>query len=96
MSKFFISVICSLVGANVFAADVNITSFRFLEEAKNFSPTAELCGQMAAPSGLPVMIKVTSDPDSKSPGSYHIWTGKDGKFCTILATYTGQANAELE
>ncbi len=86
---------CTTLSINVLAADVKITSFRFLENGSNFSPAAELCGELVTPSGKPEMIKITSDPGAKGPGLYYTWAGKDGKFCSLLATYSGQANAEL-
>jgi hypothetical protein len=79
------------------AADdsVKITSFYFLNSGTERTPAAELCGVLTAPTGKPEMIKVTVDPKSKTPATYNSWTGKDGKFCLVLATYAGTAEAEL-
>ncbi len=95
MSRFCISIFCFLTSVAAFGADIKVTSFRFLESGAHFSPGAEFCGELVAPTGKAELIKVTSDPDSKGPGIYYTWAGKDGKFCLILATYTGQANAEI-
>ena len=74
---------------------VKITSFYFLENGAARTPAAELCGSLNQPTGKPEMIKITVDPKSKDPGMYNAWTGKDGKFCLVLATYSGSADAEL-
>ncbi len=78
-----------------FAADVQITSFKFLVSGSHFSPAAELCGVLVAPTGKFEMVKILSDPNSKGPAPYYAWTGKDGKFCHIIATYSGSAEAGL-
>ena len=80
----------------VFASGVKITNFRFLNNSTSYSAAAELCGVLVAPSGKPEMIKIISDPASKGPGNYIVWTGKDGKFCSVIASYTGQAEVDLE
>lgn len=85
-----------LVSAAAVASDVKITSFRFLDQAPRRSPAAELCGQVTPPTGKAEMIKIVSDPDSKGPGNYYTWAGANGKFCSVIATYTGQAEAVLE
>ena len=95
MPKIYFSIFCFLISIAAFGADVKVTSFRFLESGVHFSPGAEFCGELVAPKGKAELIKVTSDPDSKGPGVFYTWAGKDGKFCLILATYTGQANAEV-
>ena len=82
--------------STAFAADnVKIVSFYYLETGANRTPAAELCGVLAQPTGKAEMVKVTADPKGKQPGIYNTWAGKDGKFCTVLATYTGSAEAEL-
>lgn len=89
----FLSLILS---ASAFASDVKVTSFRFLESGSHFSPAAELCGELIAPTGKSEMVKIVADPQSKGPAAYHAWTGKDGMFCSVLATFTGKAEADLE
>lgn len=99
MLKYSISVFSMIIGALASASasgsEVKVTSFRFLEHGQHFSPTAEICGELVIPSAKPEMIKITSDPDSKGPATYNVWSGKDGKFCSVIATFTGKANAEL-
>ena len=85
-----------LIGSRAMASDVKITSFKFLEHSAHFSPTAEICGQLISPTGKSESIKIISDPDSKSPGEYIAMTSKNGKFCQVIATYSGNATADLE
>lgn len=94
--KAMLAIIFSMVGATAFAGDVKVTSFRFIENGSHFSPAAEMCGELVAPTGKPEMIKIVSDPNSKGSATYYVWTGKEGKFCSMLATYTGKAEADLE
>ncbi len=89
-------VLISMAGFPAFASDVKVTSFRFLESGSHFSPAAEMCGELVAPTGNPEMVKIISDPNSKGSATYHVWTGKEGKFCSVLATYTGKAEADIE
>jgi len=78
------------------ASPVKITSFRYVDSQNTHSPVTELCGELVTPTGKSELIKVTADPGTSNPGTYHVSTGKDGKFCSLLATYTGNAAAELE
>lgn len=94
--KAILALLASMAGATAFASDVKVTSFRFLQSGSSFSPVAELCGELVAPTGKPEMIKIVSDPNSKGSATYHVWTGKEGKFCSVLATYSGKAEADLE
>lgn len=94
MSKIILLI--TFVSTASFAAGVKVTSFKFLDHGSHFTPGAELCGEVTQPTGKPEMIKIVSDPGSKSPGSYYAWAGTDGKFCTLIATYTGKAEADLE
>lgn len=96
--KYFIWAFVALP-ISAFAADVKITNFVFIRESgpnSGFLPLAELCGQVTPPTGKPEMIKVVSDPKSKSPGNYFVWAGKEGKFCTTITTYSGLADASVE
>lgn len=94
--KYLISSLL-LLSSTAFAAEdsVKITSFYFLGSGAQRTPAAELCGILTQPTGKPEMIKVTVDPKSKDPGMYNAWTGKNGKFCLVLATYSGSADAEV-
>lgn len=94
--KTILAILVSMAGSTALASDVKVTSFRFLESGSHFSPAAELCGELVAPTGKPEMVKIVSDPNSKGSATYHVWTGKEGKFCSVLATYTGKAEADIE
>lgn len=85
----------SLTGNLALAADVKVTSFRFLDHSAHFTPGAEFCGELVMPTGKPEMIKIVSDPGTKEPGQYFAWAGPEGKFCSLIATYTGKAEASL-
>lgn len=91
---FFVSFFS--LSLNAFASEVKITSFRYLEAGSRSSSAAELCGKLTSPTGQPELVKITSDPNSKTPASYTAWTGKDGKFCLVISTLTGRANVDLE
>lgn len=97
MRIFFVGLI-SVFSLSALAENVRITSFRYLDDQQGTvrAKIAELCGTVIAPTGQPALIKVLSDHLSKTPGSYYVWSGKDGKFCTVIATYTGRASAILE
>lgn len=88
-SIFFLSLVAS-------ASAVKVTSFRYIESGTRSTPAAEMCGELIQTTGRPELIKVVSDPGYKAPANYYTWTGKDGKFCLILATFTGRANADLD
>lgn len=96
MAKYFMFLILLTSGPLALASAVKVTSFRFLENGPRFSPTAELCGEVVAPSGKPELVRIVSDPKSKGPAIYNVWSGKDGKFCSVLASFTGNAAADLD
>lgn len=86
-----------LIGTDALASsDVKITSFKFLDHGSHFTPGAELCGELVSPTGKPEMVKIVSDPEEKAPGNYYAWAGPEGKFCAVIATYTGKADASLQ
>lgn len=76
-------------------SEIKVTSFKFLQSGAQLSPAAEICGELVTPTGKFEIVKIVSDPSSKAPAFYFALTGKDGKFCQIIATYTGKADAEL-
>lgn len=94
LMKKIIALIFS-ISSLAFASDIKVTSFSFLDHSAHFSPGAEFCGELVAPTGKPEMIKIVSDPGMKDPAQYFAWAGPEGKFCTIIATYTGKAEAIL-
>lgn len=96
MSKSSVFLLLMIAGQLAMASGVKVTSFHFLETGTRLSPTAELCGEIIAPAGKPELIRIVSDPQSKGPAIYNVWSGKDGKFCSVLASYTGKADADLD
>ena len=79
--------------AGAYASEVKITSFNYTGSR---TQTAELCGQVVNREVNPLtIIDVVSDPDYKSPGQYATIASKEGKFCIIINTFTGKANATL-
>jgi hypothetical protein len=101
MRALFISTVLfgSIVSSMALAiqpSQVKITSFRYLTPAGGpRSAGAELCGETLVKTNQNQMIKIVSDPKSDGPGIYYAWTGKEGKFCTVIATYSGLAEADL-
>lgn len=89
-------VFCFLSTSLALASQVKITSFRFVNYASQHSPIAEICGELVSPTGKSELVRIVVDPDSKGPGRYNTQTGKDGKFCHIIATYTGKALADID
>lgn len=75
------------------AEDVKINSFNMTASRGS---TAEICGQVVAPTGHPQLIKLVIDPRTKTPGYYYVWSGSDGKFCAVVSTNSGQADAFLD
>ncbi len=90
--KFIIMLVTSLPALG-FAEDVKINSFVMIGQR---SSAAELCGNVISPTGHPQMVKVIVDAQTKKPATYYIWSGSDGKFCTIVSTYSGEATAILD
>lgn len=93
MKKIFFLVLLFSFGAS--ASEVRVTSFRFLNTSGAFSAAAEICGEIVKSSGSPEMVTIIADPKSKGPGEYHAWAGKNGRFCSVIASFTGQAEVRL-
>jgi hypothetical protein len=79
-----------LATTSVFANNVKITSF---VRAGNSDNLAELCGLVEGTFTAPSYVKVTVDPGSRRPGAYNTVAGLDGKFCLVVLTYYGRAEA---
>lgn len=75
------------------AATVKITSFRYVSNTSVRVDAAELCGVVTPAPATTALVKITSDPGLKEPGYYYATAGNDGKFCHVIATFTGRANA---
>lgn len=83
----------ALLPTLVFADEVKINSFNMTAVRGS---TAEICGQVVEPTGHPQLIKLVIDPKTKTPGNYYVWSGSDGKFCAVVSTLSGQAEAALD
>lgn len=86
-----------LIGAaaNAVAAEepkVEITSFI---AAGARTRAAELCGKVSGSAADWVVVRVLVDPKTERPGVYNALVGKDGKFCTTVVSYSGQAEASI-
>jgi hypothetical protein len=73
--------------------EVRVNSFHMIAQAGS---GAEICGVVLTPTGHPQMVKVVVDPNTRNPGSYYVWSGKDGKFCAVVSTFSGSAEASLD
>lgn len=71
---------------------VEITSFTI---AGSRTRAAELCGKVTGSMSEWMVVRVLVDPKTDKPGVYNVITGKDGKFCTTVVTYSGQAEASI-
>jgi hypothetical protein len=71
---------------------VEITSFAYVGGSYN---VAEICG-MATGLSAAVTVRVLVDVHSRVPGVYNVIAGKDGHFCTVVASYQGTAMASIE
>ena len=67
---------------------VEITSFI---AAGARTRAAELCGKVTGLTDDWVVVRVLVDPKTDKPGVYNALVGKDGKFCTTVVSYSGQA-----
>jgi hypothetical protein len=90
---FFLALIFS---AQVFAAEVKVTSFSYVEIGPNSNnPVAELCGEVIGVTNAPTFIRVLVDAGARRPGTYNTLAGEDGKFCLTLVTYRGRADLSI-
>jgi hypothetical protein len=72
---------------------VVITSFNL---TGNNSHVGEICGQVTGAGSDYSVVRVSVDPSEKAPGIYNVLAGADGSFCTVVVTYTGQAEASVK
>ncbi len=71
---------------------IQINSFRIVGTNTEL---AELCGRVTGPNAS-YNLRVIADDATNNPGDYHTTSGKNGNFCTLIATYAGTAKVELE
>lgn len=99
--KLFLSVLAGLMAFQIQAvasetsATINITSFVSLESGEVRNTGAELCGVVENAEGRHYMVEVVSDPNYKAPGNYMVIPNGEGKFCVVVSTQTGRAEARL-
>lgn len=80
--------------------DVKITSFRLITGQNQL---AELCGKIIVqPSVTPepiqaglVSVEIISDFQTNAPAHYNTWSKIEGRFCQLIATYTGRAEVRI-
>ncbi len=90
--KLIIVLLFVLTTATVFANTVKVTSFVL---ARNSETLAELCGVVEGTLTTPTYVKVAVDPYARRPGTYNTVAGVDGKFCVVVMTYNGRAEASV-
>jgi hypothetical protein len=73
-------------------AKIQITSFDYVNNAGR---VAEICGKVTGATTA-TLARVVVDVNTSNPGIYNVMVGKDGMFCTVVASYRGTANATLE
>ncbi len=56
---------------------------------------AEICGLVKEATSTPSFVKVVVDYNSKRPATYNAIAGADGKFCQVVVSYYGTAQASL-
>jgi hypothetical protein len=73
-------------------AKVEINSFVYVNNAGR---VAEICGKVTGASAA-TLVRIVVDVNTSNPGIYNVMAGKDGQFCSVVASYRGTANATLE
>ena len=81
-----------MVSISAFAAGVKVTSFNYIRSGQYY---AEICGLVEESNGDTKFIRIEVDPKENKPAIYNTVAGKDGKFCAVIVTYKGQAEASL-
>ena len=90
MRKLLCILSLSLISATAFAADVKIASFNYINQERK---VAEICGVVSNTSSTPSFVRITVDHTSKRPAVYNAIAGADGKFCAVVISYYGVAEA---
>lgn len=86
------TILFSLLISNAFAAEVKISSFQYLGTSR----VAELCGELTGELKTNETVEIVSDPGMKVPGYYATAVSKNGKFCVVLRTLSGNADVTHE
>lgn len=90
--KKILGLVCLFASVSAFAASVKITSFNYIRTGDTLSPIAELCGSVEG-AVAPSFVEVSVDVGSSKRAMYNTFAGTNGKFCLIVATYRGTAEA---
>jgi cytochrome oxidase Cu insertion factor (SCO1/SenC/PrrC family) len=85
----FALVISTMGLLSAMAVEVKIDSFDYIGNSR----LAELCGHIVDGPNSVQPITITVDPKSNRPAEYVAHTSAKGKFCTVVVTYTGTAQA---
>lgn len=78
------------------AWDLKVTSF--LPVVNFQSRLGEICGRVTGPveSLAGARVAVVSDPKTKRPGYYATAVDNQGRFCLVIHTFTGTAEATVQ
>ena len=71
---------------------VQITSYIYTNQERK---VAELCGVVKEATTTPTYVQVIVDYNSKRPATYNTLAGADGKFCTVVISHYGTAQASV-
>lgn len=91
--KFLLAFASLFASGSVFAATVNVDSFYFLHTN---SSLAELCGTVKDSTAASTLVRVAVDPRTKNKAVYTATAGADGKFCLVLASFSGEAAVSID
>ncbi|MBC7712578.1 MAG: hypothetical protein H7177_04540 [Rhizobacter sp.] len=69
---------------------VEITSYIYTNQERR---VAEICGVVKEAASTPSYVKIVVDYNSKRPATYNTLAGADGKFCQVVVSYYGTAQA---
>lgn len=94
MKKLLSLMALSLMSVSAIAVEpsVQITSYTYVNQERK---VAELCGVVSNSTGGANFVQITVDYNSKRPATYNTIAGSDGKFCTVVVTYYGTAQARI-
>ncbi|MBY0415628.1 MAG: hypothetical protein K2Q18_15750 [Bdellovibrionales bacterium] len=90
MRKLIIDLCLAITSVSAMSATVKITSFVYTSSERK---VAELCGTVSEMTSSPTFVSILVDGKSKRPATYNTIAGLDGKFCTVVVTYYGTAEA---
>jgi hypothetical protein len=92
--KTTITALTLLASTTAWSAEPSVKITSFNSESVG-SRVAEICGVVSDPVTPQTVVKVIVDYKGSRPGTYNVLAGADGKFCTVVVTYRGEASASL-